>query len=146
MITNPPQVKPQVRGGTFTYELNATPIVDHRFSVSAKPGMVGGTVEYGPPAGLQYRIDNYNLDFIISDNQETIVGTVTTPYIETIHRPGPPDPAQPAQLHTQRHLLPVQGDPIRRRPLWEGQPDPKKSRRPVLAREAAAEVGTQRLA
>jgi hypothetical protein len=70
--------------------------VDHRFSISSKPGTVGGTVDFGPAAGQQYSQDVSHRDFIVSDDQKTMMVTVITPYVEAVTLSASPD------IHTPR--------------------------------------------
>jgi hypothetical protein len=59
--------KPSMAGGTFTYDVTTTPIVDHRFLATSKRGTRG-----------------VNRGFIVSDDQKTMGLTVNAPYVETV--------------------------------------------------------------
>jgi hypothetical protein len=88
--------KPAISAGTFKYDLTATTIAEHRFSIAAQPETNGGTVDFGFAAGQQYSVDVTKRGYIVSDDQKTMAVTVTTPYVETIALSGSPD------VHTAR--------------------------------------------
>jgi hypothetical protein len=91
--------KPAMGGGTASYPFTTTPVVGHRFSLSAKPGMINGTIDVGPAAGQQYSLDAYNRDLLVSDDQRTMAITVVAPYVETITLSGSPN------VHTTRSCI-----------------------------------------
>jgi hypothetical protein len=91
--------KPSIGGGTFTYEFTSTPIVDHQFSITTKPEMANGVINFGMAAGQQYELDVYKRGFIVSDDRKTMVMTATTPYVETITYSGSPS------VHTARSCM-----------------------------------------
>jgi len=94
-----PVPKPSIGGGTFSYEFTSTPIVDHRFSISAKPELANGSIGFGPIAGQQFSLDVYHRDFIVSDDQKTMAMTVVIPYVETATYSGS------SNVHTTRSCM-----------------------------------------
>jgi hypothetical protein len=89
--------KPSISGGTFTYDVTTTPIVDHRFSATAKPAK--GTVDSGLGAGQQYSADVWTRSFLVSNDQKTMAMTIATPYLETLTFSGSPN------VHTTRSCI-----------------------------------------
>lgn len=94
-----PVPRPSVAGGTFAYDFTTTPIIDHRFLATSKPGTYKGTVDFGPAAGQQYSFDVVHRDFLVSDDRKTMKVTVSTPYVETFTYSGSPD------VHTPRSCI-----------------------------------------
>ena len=79
-----PGPKPSLGGGTFAFEFTNTPIVDHRFSATSKPGTDKGIIDFGTAAGQSYSIDSVRRDYIVSDDQKTMAVTIAAPFVETI--------------------------------------------------------------